>query len=153
MHIPAQIGSKAVEVAGGSTVNGTSVQQNAGSGNIDSQQFAISHPGADSTWQIALKTATNKCIGPVGIGTGNGTSIEVQDCNGGSNQAWSIQAGANSGGFTFINVASARCLEVPIQVLVDGTPLDLYRLQRRPQPDVQGGCGVLRARCGRTVSG
>jgi hypothetical protein len=112
MHVPVQLGSKALEVAGGSTFNGTPVQQNAGSGSIDSQQFAISRPGVATPWQIALKIATNKCIGPVGNGTGNATMIEVQDCNGGANQAWSISAAANSGGFTFINVASNRCLEV-----------------------------------------
>ena len=91
MHVPVQLGSKAVEVAGGSTVNGTLVLQNAGSGSIDSQQFAISRANVASPWQIALKIATNKCIGPVGIGTGNATLIEVQDCNGGFNQAWSIR--------------------------------------------------------------
>jgi hypothetical protein len=126
MHIPVQIGSKAVEVAGGSTVNGTPVQQNAGSGSIDSQQFAISRPGVNSPWQIALKIATNKCIGPVGNGTGNATLIEVQDCNGGANQAWSISAGANSGGFTFVNVASGRCLAVPSGSLADGAQLALF---------------------------
>ena len=83
MHVPAQLGSKAVEVAGGSTVNGTLVLQNAGSGSIDSQQFAISRANVTPPGRSPRRSPTNKCIGPVGIGTGNGTPIEVQDCNGG----------------------------------------------------------------------
>jgi len=116
---------KAVEVAGGSTVNGTPVQQNAGSGSIDSQQFAISQQGVESRWQIALKIDTNKCIGPVGNGTGNATPIEVQDCNGGANQGWYIVAAGNNGGFTFYNVASGRCLAVPSASSANGAPLAL----------------------------
>jgi hypothetical protein len=127
MHIPVQLGSKAVEVAGGSTVNGTSVQQQAGSGSIDSQQFAILKNDQTTVyWKIATKIDTNKCIGPVGNGTGNATPIEVQDCNGGNNQAWFVSAGANSGAFTFVNVASGRCLAVPSGSFADGAPLALF---------------------------
>jgi hypothetical protein len=127
MHIPVQLGSKSVQAAGGSTVNGTRVVQNAGSGSIDAQQFAILKNGpTTSYWKIAMKINTNKCIGPVGNSTANSTLIEVQDCNGGDNQAWNITASATSGGFSLANVASHRCLAVPSGGLVDGEPLALF---------------------------
>ena len=154
MHVPVQLGSKAVEVAGGSTVNGTLVLQNAGSGSIDSQQFAISRANVASPWQIALKIATNKCIGPVGIGTGNGTPIEVQDCNGGANQAWSISGHREQRRLHFYQRGLASLPRGSDREFCGRGTAGSLRLQRqRPQPDVQGGRGVLRARCGRTVSG
>jgi len=127
MHVPIQAGVKAVEVIGGSTANGTPVLQMAGDGSIDAQQFAIVRTIVANIfyWKIAMKVDTNKCIGPVGNGTGILTPMEVQDCNGGANQAWTISAGANSGGFTFVNLASGRCLAVSSAALTEGAQVDL----------------------------
>jgi hypothetical protein len=120
---PMHIGGKSIDVTYGSTNNGTPVQQ-FGSWNGDSQKFAILPIG--SNWKITMKANTNKCFGSLGGGTGNGTRVEIQDCNGSNSQAWTITADANTGGFTIKNVAANRCLEVPYGSGADGALLDLY---------------------------
>ena len=107
---PMSAGGKAIDVACGSTNNGTNVQQYAAL-NTDAQKFTIQTSG--SNWKIAMKANTNKCFGPIGNGTANGTGIEIQDCNGSNNQAWNITADANTGAFQLKNVAANRCLDVP----------------------------------------
>jgi hypothetical protein len=120
---PMSAGGKAIDVAGGAPNNGARVQQYA-STNSDAQKFTIQPNG--SNWKIAAKANTNKCFGPVGNGTGNGTGIEIQDCNGSNNQSWSITADANSGAFMLKNIAANRCLDVPYGSGGDGVLLQLY---------------------------
>jgi hypothetical protein len=132
MHVPVQAGAKAVTVIGGSTANGTPVLQMLGNGSIDAQQFAILRTtlaNGGIYWKIAMKADTNKCIGPVGNGTGILTPMEVQGCNGSGNQAWSVTANANSGGFIFVNVASGLCLSVPTGSLAEGAQVALFTCQ------------------------
>jgi hypothetical protein len=120
---PMHTGGKAIDVAYGSTNNGTGVQQYA-SMNNDAQKFTIQASG--SNWKIAMKANTNKCLGPQGNGTGNTTRIEIQDCNGSPNQAWNITADANTGAFQLKNVAANRCLDVSGASTGDGAPMQLY---------------------------
>jgi hypothetical protein len=120
---PMSATGKSIDVANGSTSNGTRVQQFA-TLNDDAQKVTIMASG--SNWKIAMKANTNKCFGPIGNGTANSTGIEVQDCNGGNNQAWSITADANTGAFMLKNVASNRCLDVPMGSGADGVGLQIY---------------------------
>ena len=114
---------KSIDVPYGSTNNGTVLQQYS-SWNTDFQKFAILSSG--SNWKIALKANTNKCFGPAGNGTANLTKIEVQDCNGSTNQAWNITADANTGAFQIKNVAAGRCLDVSGGSTADGAPMLMY---------------------------
>lgn len=120
---PMSASGKAVDVTANSTTNGTRVQQYA-SWNTDAQRFTIQRSG--SNWKIAMKANTSKCFGPVGNGTGNGTGIEIQDCNGSNHQAWKISADANTGAFELRNVAANRCLDVPWGAPNDGLALQLW---------------------------
>jgi hypothetical protein len=120
---PMSASSKAIDVAYGSQNWGTAVQQFANNG-ADAQKFAIQANG--SNWKIAMKANTNKCVGMVNNGTGNGTMTEIQDCNGSTSQAWNITADANTGGFTIKNVAANRCLDVPWSSQADGARLQVY---------------------------
>jgi hypothetical protein len=120
---PMSASGKVIDVNYGSTTNGTIVQQYGNWGG-DPQKFAILADG--SNWKIAMKIATNKCIGPVGNGTGNGTMIEVQDCNGSASQEWTITADANTGAFTLKNAASGRCLDVQGSSGADGARMQLW---------------------------
>src|SRR4029078_10880613 len=92
----------------------------------DTQKFAIVKSGPSSNWQIALKTNPNKCVGPTGLSTANGTRLEVQDCNGSNYQAWTVTADANTGAFVVKNVASNRCLEVAFGNPAPGALMQLY---------------------------
>ena len=73
-----------------------------------------------------MKANTNKCFSTVGNGTGNGTRIEIQDCNGSYNQTWNITADANTGVFQIKNVASSRCLDVTGRTTADGAPMEIW---------------------------
>jgi hypothetical protein len=115
--------AKAVDVPYNATTNGTRIQQY-GSWEFDGQRFQIAKVGAN--WQIAMKSATRKCLGLVGTSTANTTGVEVQDCNGSSRQAWAITANANDGAFYFRNIAANRCLDVPYGSSADGVPLQVY---------------------------
>jgi len=120
---PMHASGKVIQVAGGSTTNGTVVQQWTSIG-VDSQKLAVISTGTN--WKIAMKTNTNKCVGPAGNGTGNATRMEIQDCNGSNNQAWTITANANTGAFTVKNVAAGRCLDVTGNSTSDGAPMELW---------------------------
>jgi endo-1,4-beta-xylanase len=70
---------------------------------------------------------TNKCVGPAYNGTGNSTVMEVQDCNGGAAQAWSITlVSGTTDTFNFKNVASNRCLDVAGASTAEGARLQIY---------------------------
>ncbi len=64
---PMSANGKAIDVACGSTNNGTTIQQYAAL-NTDAQKFTIQQSKAN--WKIALKANTNKCVGPQGKGNG-----------------------------------------------------------------------------------
>jgi hypothetical protein len=123
--LTAMSSGRVIDLASGSTANGTPVQQFGNLG-LDRQKFAILKSGTSSNWQLATRLDTKKCIGPVGNGTDNATRIEVQDCNGSGSQAWTITVAARTAAFTLKNVASGRCLEVPSGVTTDGAPLQLF---------------------------
>jgi hypothetical protein len=73
-----------------------------------------------------MKANVNKCLGAQGNGTGNGTRIEIQDCNGGNSQTWIITADANTGAFVLKNVAANRCMDVAGWSGADGAAMQLY---------------------------
>jgi hypothetical protein len=59
-----------------------------------------------------------------GDGTGNGTVIQIFDCNGGDNQKWE-QVNIN-GVNSFRNPESGRCLDAKTGGTTIGTPIQLY---------------------------
>ena len=65
--MPKHVSGKSVDVAYGSTNNGTAVQQWAT--NTNTRRSSPSSPSG-SNWKIAMKINTNKCFGPAGNGTG-----------------------------------------------------------------------------------
>ena len=122
---PMHVGGKAIDVAGGSTNNGTAIQQFAASSTDDSEKFTIQPKG--TAWKIAMKANTNKCLGPVGKGTANLTHIEIQDCDANNSaQDWAMTADANTGTFQIKHVVAGRCLDVSAASTADGAALQLY---------------------------
>jgi hypothetical protein len=122
--MPKQVSGKSVDVSNASTANGTAVQQ-WGTYSGTAQQFAILASGTN--WKIAMKINTNKCIGPAGNGTGNGTAMEIQDCNGGNGQAWTATlVSGTTDTFNFKNKASNRCMDVSGASGADGARMQLW---------------------------
>jgi poly(3-hydroxybutyrate) depolymerase len=64
-------------------------------------------------------SGTGKCLDITGASYGNGTPIELWDCNGGANQQWHASNGA------LVNPASGKCLDDPGSNTANGTQLDL----------------------------
>ncbi|MET9911970.1 ricin-type beta-trefoil lectin domain protein [Streptomyces sp. NPDC006476] len=105
------VAGKCLDVANGSSANGTAADIAACNGSNAQQWSSLS----DGTLR-----ALGKCLDATGRGTANGTKIEVWDCNGGGNQQWQ----AYNGGYR--NPASGRCLDDPGSSTTDGTQLVLW---------------------------
>ena len=120
---PMSAPNSSVDVCNGTTTNGTCVQEYA-TWDADGEKFNILASG--SNWKITMKLNNAKCFSPVGNGTANGTHIEIQDCNGSNNQAWSATNDGTTGSTTFKNVASGRCLDVTGGSAANGTRMELY---------------------------
>ncbi|MEU1268406.1 ricin-type beta-trefoil lectin domain protein [Streptomyces sp. NPDC005799] len=105
------VAGKCLDVANGSSANGTPADIAACNGSTAQQWSSPS----DGTLR-----ALGKCLDATGRGTANGTKIEVWDCNGGGNQQWQ----AYNGGYR--NPASGRCLDDPGSSTTDGTQLVLW---------------------------
>jgi hypothetical protein len=63
----------------------------------------------------------NKCVDAYGRGTTNGTKVVIYDCNGGTNQQWTL----NANGSITSNL-SGLCLDVAGQSTANGSLLQLY---------------------------
>ena len=90
----------------------------------DSQKFKILASG--SNWKLVMKLNNNKCIGPRLGMTTSGTWMEVQDCNGGNAQAWTVMPDVQTGAFTFKNVAAGRCLDVTGASTAEGARMQIW---------------------------
>jgi glucosylceramidase len=104
-------GGKCVDVAGGSSANGTAVQLYDCNGSA-AQQWTAS----GSTFQ-----ALGKCMDVTAAGTANGTQVQLYDCNGSGAQAWT--RGANN---TLLNPQSGRCLDATGPSSANGTRLQIW---------------------------
>jgi hypothetical protein len=98
---------------------GTKVTKASRNASSDAQKFTILKHGSTANWKIALKQNTSLCFMPTGRGKTDGTNLEVQGCDGSTDQAWAISADANSGAFSLKHVASNLCLDA------NGSPLQI----------------------------
>ena len=90
----------------------------------DPQKFKILASG--SNWKIAMKANSNKCLDVQNGGTANGTVMEIQDCDGSIDQAFTVTTDAQTGAFQFKNVKSGRCLDVTGWSGADGARMEIY---------------------------
>jgi hypothetical protein len=74
-----------------------------------------------STTSSKQITINGKCLDASGGGVANGTVVTVWTCNGGSNQAWNVNANG-----TVTGVGSGRCLDVFGQLTANGTKVELW---------------------------
>jgi glucosylceramidase len=104
-------GGKCVDVAGGSSTNGTAVQLYDCNGTT-AQQWTV---GTDGTLR-----ALGKCMDVTSAGTANGTQIQLYDCNGTGAQQW------QRSGAALVNTASGRCLDATGPSSANGTRLQIW---------------------------
>jgi hypothetical protein len=127
--VPQQATSESVDVANGVQTAGTAVQQYATTGGNANQGFYIRANG--SNWSISMKANSAKCLGLSGNGsnTGNGTAVQIQDCNtGNSSQAWSaVLVSGTTNQYQFKNVgASNRCMTISGQSTANAALVQLW---------------------------
>jgi hypothetical protein len=119
-------GGESVDVAYGSTNNGTVVQQ-WGSWNGSPQMFNILPDG--SYWHITMNANNAKCVDLVGSGSslGNGTQLAINDCGSGdASQDWSVSADGQTGAFIFKNRQSGRCMDENEASTANGVPMQIW---------------------------
>ena len=106
------IGGKCVDVAGGSSANGTPVQL------FDCNDTAAQR------WSVTTEgtvEALGKCLDVAGGATANGTAVQLYECNGTGAQQW--VAGADG---TLRNPQSGRCLDAAGGGSANGTRLIIF---------------------------
>ncbi|QFZ22505.1 ricin-type beta-trefoil lectin domain protein [Saccharothrix syringae] len=106
------LAGKCVDVAGGSSADGTPVQLHTCNGSA-AQQW--SRPG-DGTVR-----ALGKCLDVKDRATGDGAQLQLWSCGGTANQQWTYTAGRD-----LVNPAANKCLDVTGNTSADGTRLQLW---------------------------
>jgi glucoamylase len=106
-------GGKCVDVAGGSTANGTALDLWDCNG-MNAQKFAW------NTGDGAIHVL-GKCMDITTGGTANGTKLQLWDCNGTGAQQWRYRAWN-----TLYNPQSGRCLDDPGGNTANGTQLQIW---------------------------
>ncbi|MFD5626671.1 ricin-type beta-trefoil lectin domain protein [Streptomyces sp. NPDC127072] len=106
------LAGKCVDVAGGSSANGTAVQLydcNASA----AQQWTV---GSDGTIR-----ALGKCLDVTAAGTADGTTVQLYDCNGSAAQRWVVSS-AND----IVNPQANKCLDVTGNNSANATRLQIW---------------------------
>ena len=106
------LGGKCLDVAGGSTLNGTAAQIFGCNGST-AQRWSLA---ADGSVQ-----SLGKCLDVNAAGTANGAKVQLYDCNGSGAQQWRLEAAGD-----LVNTASNKCLDVVDNSSADGAKLQLW---------------------------
>jgi hypothetical protein len=133
--VPQNATGESIDVCNGGQTTGTCVQQYATQSVNSNQAFYLLQNG--SNWEITMGANQAKCLGPNNNGTGNGTTMVVQDCNWSSAQSFQAMPMTTSGVYAFKNVASNRCLNVAGPTTNNGAALQLYDCGTTPGTNAQ----------------
>jgi glucosylceramidase len=106
------LGGKCLDVASGSSANGTAVQLWTCNGST-AQQWTV---GADGTLR-----ALGKCLDVPAASTADGAKLQLWDCNGTGAQAWRIEASRD-----VVNVNANKCLDATGNSSADGTRAQIW---------------------------
>jgi predicted chitinase len=106
------LGGKCIDVAGGSSTNGTAVQIYDCNGTA-AQQWNV---GSDGTIR-----ALGKCLDVSNNSTADGALIHLWDCVGGANQQWVVTAAKD-----IVNPAANKCLDVVGNNSANATRLQIW---------------------------
>ncbi|WP_328678766.1 ricin-type beta-trefoil lectin domain protein [Streptomyces sp. NBC_01261] len=107
------LGSKCLDVAGGSTTNGTAVQLY-DCNSSTAQQWTV---GTDGTVR-----SLGKCLDVTSASTADGAKIQLYDCNGTAAQQWSYNATTGD----VVNTAANKCLDVTGNTSANGTRAQIW---------------------------
>jgi glucosylceramidase len=107
------LAGKCLDVAGGSSADGTAVQLYDCNGSA-AQRWTV---GADGTVR-----ALGKCLDVVSGATGDGAKVQLYGCNGTGAQGWSYNAATGD----VVNVAADKCLDVTDNSSANGARAQIW---------------------------
>ncbi|MEU3840683.1 ricin-type beta-trefoil lectin domain protein [Streptomyces sp. NPDC028635] len=107
------LAGKCLDVAGGSTANGTAVQLYDCNGTT-AQQWTVR---SDGTVQ-----ALGKCLDVTSAATTDGAMVQLYDCNGTGAQQWTYNTTTGD----VVNVPANKCLDVTDNASANGTRLQIW---------------------------
>ena len=107
------LASKCLDVAGGSSANGTAVQLYDCNGSA-AQQWTV---GADGSVR-----ALGKCLDVTGGSTADGAKVQLYDCNGTGAQRWTYNASTGD----VVNAAANKCLDVTDNSSANGARAQIW---------------------------
>ncbi|MFB7115910.1 ricin-type beta-trefoil lectin domain protein [Streptomyces sp. NPDC056291] len=107
------LAGKCLDVAGGSTANGTAVQLYDCNSSA-AQQWTVQPDG--------LVRALGKCLDVASASTANGAKVQLYDCNGTGAQQWSYNASTGD----VVNLAADKCLDVTDNSSANGTRAQIW---------------------------
>ncbi|MFB7777953.1 ricin-type beta-trefoil lectin domain protein [Streptomyces bauhiniae] len=109
----AGLAGKCLDVAGGSSANGTAVQLYDCNGST-AQQWTVAADGS--------VRALGKCLDVVSASTANGAKVQLYDCNGTGAQRWSYNAATGD----VVNTAADKCLDVTDNSSANGARAQIW---------------------------
>ncbi|MFJ6724972.1 ricin-type beta-trefoil lectin domain protein [Streptomyces sp. NPDC091281] len=107
------LAGKCLDVAGGSTANGTAVQLYDCNGST-AQRWTVQ---ADGSLQ-----SLGKCLDVTAGSTADGAKVQLYDCNGSGAQRWSYNAGTGD----VVNTAANKCLDVTDNSSANGARAQIW---------------------------
>ncbi|MFE3166457.1 ricin-type beta-trefoil lectin domain protein [Streptomyces sp. NPDC059224] len=107
------LASKCLDVAGGSSANGTAVQLYDCNGST-AQQWTVQSDGS--------VRALGKCLDVTSASTANGAKVQLYDCNGTGAQQWSYNAATGD----VVNAAADKCLDVTDNSSANGARAQIW---------------------------
>ncbi|MGW4443091.1 ricin-type beta-trefoil lectin domain protein [Streptomyces sp. NPDC004682] len=107
------LAGKCLDVAGGSSANGSAVQLYDCNGST-AQQWTVSADGS--------VRALGKCLDVTSASTANGAKVQLYDCNGTGAQQWSYNASTGD----VVNTAADKCLDVTDNSSANGARAQIW---------------------------
>ncbi|MEW2315905.1 ricin-type beta-trefoil lectin domain protein [Streptomyces bauhiniae] len=107
------LAGKCLDVAGGSSANGTAAQLYDCNGST-AQQWTVAADGS--------VRALGKCLDVVSASTVNGAKVQLYDCNGTGAQRWSYNAATGD----VVNTAADKCLDVTDNSSANGARAQIW---------------------------
>ncbi|MGC4995054.1 MULTISPECIES: ricin-type beta-trefoil lectin domain protein [unclassified Streptomyces] len=107
------LAGKCLDVAGGSSANGTAVQLYDCNGST-AQQWTVAADGS--------VRALGKCLDVVSASTADGAKVQLYDCNGTGAQRWSYNAATGD----VVNSAADKCLDVTDNSSANGARAQIW---------------------------
>jgi Ricin-type beta-trefoil lectin domain/Glycosyl hydrolases family 43 len=102
------------------TISGTTVSMTCPTSWTIDTATGTATGGTAGSPAVVRGVASNRCLDVPNNSTTNGTQVDIWDCNGGSNQAWTLTSSKE------LQVYGSKCLDVAGAATAAGTKVEIY---------------------------